>query len=498
MIEEVDFETFCKNFGFKAYPFNSFTAEDERDFQSDLFISTKLYSPLLEAYESGANMLLIGDRGTGKTSITFDFIRQSDDNHLVCEIDDYRSLEKTYSNTDLYKFVLTALVNKFFVNVSSITSIRKKLSEDEKYLLSYYYVKFASDATRGITNRKVKEIQNSKVKSFLIKTYNFFRRPFNIATNVGINILSDVIKKSQGIDSGEASYKVSEYFPEVYAGVEEDFPESHNTLEAIRRFCEIANKVGFKKIVLILDKIDEDPRLDNAAENIAEFITPILSDNTFILDKSFQFIVCLWSVPLNFIKEKVRTQKVYNPEVVWDHSDLKAAYDRRVKVFSEKTPRTFNDTFDVDVTTDLKEELLDLSNKNPRDFWHLMNSIFREQYRLNAKKEKISKEATEKGMSRFVHKFNFYEYYPRKVNARRNSMDVYGYIRHLLKLEHPSFTRNQLNEKAGTGSSTQNYTVGMESLGLIEKEATDKGEVRYRIRDPKVRFALYKGIKIGE
>jgi hypothetical protein len=36
----------------------------------------------------------------------------------------------------------------------------------------------------------------------------------------------------------------------------------------------------------------------------------------------------------------------------------------------------------------------------------------------------------------------------------------------------------------------------MENLGLIEREASDKGEVRYRIRDPKVRFALEKGIEI--
>lgn len=77
-------------------------------------------------------------------------------------------------------------------------------------------------------------------------------------------------------------------------------------------------------------------------------------------------------------------------------------------------------------------------------------------------------------------------------------MDVYSYVRHLLRLEAPNFTRNQLNDRAKTGSSTQNYTVGMESLGLIEKDVSDKGEISYFIRDPKVRFALANGIEISK
>lgn len=101
-------------------------------------------------------------------------------------------------------------------------------------------------------------------------------------------------------------------------------------------------------------------------------------------------------------------------------------------------------------------------------------------------------------MREFVGQFNFYEYYPRKANARANSMDVYSFIKHLLKLDETKFTRNRLNEQAGTGSSTQNYTVGMESLGLIEKDYADKGEAIYRIRDPKIRYAIENGVDISK
>ncbi|WP_454915114.1 hypothetical protein [Xanthobacter sediminis] len=144
----------------------------------------------------------------------------------------------------------------------------------------------------------------------------------------------------------------------------------------------------------------------------------------------------------------------------------------------------------------MKDEILELSNGNPRDLWHLMNRIFRAQYSINARTNVIEKAAIQKGMTDFVKNFNFYEYYPKKANARSNSMDVYAYIRHLLHLDSLTFTRNQLNSKAGTGSSTQNYTVGMESLGLIEKDVSARGEISYQIRDPKVRYAIAHGIEI--
>lgn len=290
--------------------------------------------------------------------------------------------------------------------------------------------------------------------------------------------------------------QVSEYFPEITAGVESAIPKAEDTLEALRRFSALAKNSGFSRIIIILDKVDEDARLENAAEEIADFIEPILTNNKFLLDEQFQVVVSLWVVPLNFLKEKVRTQKINSPEVRWEFDDLRRAYDRRVQVFSGELSRTFEDTFAPGIPLSTKDKILELCNKNPRDLWHLMNRIFRAQYDIDASSKHIGNDAIEKGMAQFVEKFNFYEYYPKKANSRANSMDIYAYIKHLLQLDSHIFTRNKLNEKAGTGSSTQNYTVGMESLGLIEKDVSDKGEISYRIRDPKVRFAIAHGISI--
>lgn len=326
--------------------------------------------------------------------------------------------------------------------------------------------------------------------------YNFIRNPLNLFANAGATVLADIVAKATGV--GEISSRVTQYFPEIAAAVQTDLPQADTTLEALRRFSTLARKVGFRRIVFILDKVDEDSRFDNAAEEIADFIQPILTNNKFLLDEQFRVVISSWVVPINFLRDKVRTQKIYNPEIRWGYDDLQKAYDRRVSVYSSGAASSFESTVSPDVGPEQKIEILKLSNSNPRDLWHLMDRIFRCQYGTDASAELISQQAVEQGMADFVRQFNFYEYYPRKANARANSMDVYAFIRHLLRLDGATFTRNQLNDKAGTGSSTQNYTVGMENLGLIEKDVSDRGENNYLIRDPKVKYALAHGIEIAK
>lgn len=78
-------------------------------------------------------------------------------------------------------------------------------------------------------------------------------------------------------------------------------------------------------------------------------------------------------------------------------------------------------------------------------------------------------------------------------------MDVYSFIKHLLKLPDSKFTKNQLNELASTGSSTNNYVVSMESLGLVVRtEEKLGGGVVYKINDPKIIYAIKNNLDISK
>lgn len=158
----------------------------------------------------------------------------------------------------------------------------------------------------------------------------------------------------------------------------------------------------------------------------------------------------------------------------------------------------FGGFFTDNVTSKDIEQLLTLANHNPRDLWHIFNSLFHKQYAIDPNSSLISQEALSEALADFVLNFNYYEYYPRKKNSRRDSMDIYRYINHLLKLPDSEFTANQLNSYAGTGSSTNNYIGSMQTMGLIVRTDSKVGAgIVYRINDPKVIYAIKKGLKIS-
>lgn len=202
-------------------------------------------------------------------------------------------------------------------------------------------------------------------------------------------------------------------------------------------------------------------------------------------------------MPFNMLKDKVRTQKIFCPQVSWDKSDLTAAADRRVAVFSKGAVSSVGQLFSDGAATNGFNDMLTLSNRNPRDLWHLLDKSFRAQFKIDPTADKISEAAVAQGIDDFVCQFNFYEYYPRKSNSRANSMDIYAYIKHLLKLDEVEFTKNQLNDRAGTGSSTQNYVSAMESMGLVERSGSAAGSATFKIRDPKVVHALSNKLEIA-
>ena len=170
-----------------------------------------------------------------------------------------------------------------------------------------------------------------------------------------------------------------------------------------------------------------------------------------------------------------------------------------MSVFSDGKVVNYKFIFEDSVQRESIDEIFGLSNGNPRDLWHVLNCIFLNQYEVDSNSNKISENAIKAGIVEFVKGFNFYEYYPRNPKAKSNSMDIYSYIKHLMKLNTIEFTKNQLNIQANTGSSTNNYVVGMENIGLVVNTGVkNNGGVLYRINDPKIIYAIKNDIEISK
>jgi hypothetical protein len=294
----------------------------------------------------------------------------------------------------------------------------------------------------------------------------------------------------------EEDGQIQEYFPELKLNVTYDFFDQDISLRLLKKLGEISNKLGLEKPTIFLDRLDEDNRFENDADKISEFISPFLTNTNLLSISEFQMIIYIWTTPFRFISELVRTQKYYCPQLNWRKEDLESLLNQRLSVYSNKKLTNYKTLFKESVSEDELNDIFAISNSNPRDLIHIFKILFEEQFRSQPDDQKISSASISNGLKRYVLDFNYYEYYPRKSNARANSMDVYSYAAHLLKLDTDEFSKNKLNESAGIGSSIHNYVVSMEKIGLIENIGQDKGFATYKIKDPKIVYCLKNGLEL--
>ena len=491
------FSNFYQKFNLTEYPFNTFTTEDEK-LRSDLFVEPVDYSLIKDAFRNSRTIIMAGNRGTGKTAIVFDLIRNAPSNSFFIYLDDFSSLSETPNIQDFYKlfgeFLINSLMNKAVENRKRIS----KLSKDDKLFLSQLIVNYMTPSTRQNLAAKIDKIQLSLLKWAI----NFLSKPIRLTLNYG---LSAGVKLINSTFASQFSLPIIEtdsvlsILPEIKFSSDTSFTDIDSSYLLLTRICQLIKRLGYSNVIIFLDKIDEDSRFTNDGEQIAQFIKPLLTDNKLLLCPDLQFAVSLWSIPFENLKSSIRTQKFYCPMLEWHKFDLIRAFNQRIEVYSQPhKAREFHDFFSSDITDEEISLLLTLANRNPRDLWHIFNALFHSQFALNANADTFSRGAYQEALSDFVRNFNYYEYYPRKKNARRNSMDIYSYINHLLKLSSPEFTANQLNQVAGTGSSTNNYIVAMQAMGLIVRTDTKIGAGSvYRINDPKIVYALQTGLRIS-
>lgn len=372
-------------------------------------------------------MIMVGDRGSGKTAIILDFLRRSTNDHmskkLIVNIVDFSSLKVGFSASDLYKFTIESISRELFERIADNNVSVRKLSREDKISLSYFLHHFVPTHTKAELKRKIESIQIGRVKRSFAWIYRVLRVPANVGINAATHFLGDLLSKTLGTNvPGESTFR--EYLPDYSPSAQNDFNDAEASYSRLKQLIELTRRLGFEKVVCILDKIDEDPRFGNAAEEIADFIEPLVTDTKYLLDKDFQVVVSLWIIPYNMLRDKVRTQKVYCPILDWSTRDLENALDRRATVFSEGKIQSFRTLFAADVTDEQIAYMFALANKNPRDLWHLMDKILHAQYSSGIEVSFISNDTMNRGFDNFVSAFNFYEYYPRKANAKASSMDT--------------------------------------------------------------------------
>ena len=492
------FKNFYQNIGFDSYPFRDRTAEKENI--TKLFIKPLDYSLLEDVLFSNQTAVICGNRGTGKTIMLSDLKTKVHVNKLVCFIDNYEAIPLENNILDFYSLILQGITKNLVVHLASNRKILKKASIDDKIFLSFLIMKYSDSITDDQLYSKIENVQ----LNYLQKLVNKFTLPLTFFLNYGTTAITNFGNEFLTRYFGAYLPSISEgnirkIFPDIHFAIANEFKSVEISYSLLDKSLQLIKEVMGSIPLVLIDKLDEDIRLENDAEIIANFVKELVCDNNLLLNPNIQLFISVWQIPFSYLSTIFRRSKHYVYDIGWNQQQLEIVLNHRLSVYSVNKINDYHSLFDPDVSNDDIENNFILSNSNPRDLWGIFDAIFNAQYSIDSNSKSICKQAVKNGLHYFVEHFEFYEYYPKKKGARKNTNDVYSYINYLLKLKNTDeFTHEELRQVASTGGSTTNYITGMMNIGLIKKTDNKRagGAIIYKIKDPKVSYAIFNNIDI--
>lgn len=365
----------------------------------------------------------------------------------------------------------------------------KKAKYEDKVLLSFLIMKYGNSITDNQLQTELESIQLSWVQRIINKISTPLTRILNYSTTEITNFGNELLTKQFGsylpeVNEGE----IKRIFPYIQFKIENQFKSVDISYSLLERALQLAKRLTGAVPVIFIDKLDEDVRLENDAELVSEFIKDLVCDTKLLLNSDIQLIISVWQIPFSLLSTIFRESKISLYTLSWKYKQLETVLDHRLSIYSDGKISKCRQLFSADVTEEDLFNIYALSNSNPRDLWGIFDSIFSAQFSIDANSNRICRGAVVEGLQNFVENFQFYEYYPRKKKAQRNTNDIYSYIGFLLKLKNTTeFTNEELRLAASTGGSTSNYITGMMNIGLVKKTGKKRhgGAVIYQVSDPK-------------
>ncbi len=243
----------------------------------------------------------------------------------------------------------------------------------------------------------------------------------------------------------------------------------------------IIEKLGYKKLVVFFDKIDEYTQLKSQIDSIVEFIEPITTDTSLIYSSEFGFEFLLWNKLKEKMKEKqVRFDKSRPIDINWDKDEMKKMLSRRLSFFALHKSN-MNEVLGNEQQLD---RIIEMANGSPRQLTMLLSRIYEEQSKIDNSANAFSKEAVNLGMQNFSQTFEYELFFP--------GMSIKDVVNRILKVGKIKFSISDLASATKKSPQTaSNWIRTMKNVGFVEEIEGDSGKTKiYRVTDPKIIYMI--------
>jgi len=486
-----------KNIGFIKNPFSKFSAEEEKEFHTEIFYPPTFYNTLLDDLKTGTSRFILGQRGHGKSSIIHKLkIDLEKSNVLTIIIDRFDEISLTNNKIEILNLILTQFVTKYVVFLEKNKEVLKKLNKNDKEELALLIKLFFKPLTTSEFEKKYNSVTKIERKNLFKKIYNYLIHPTNALLNTGVLITAKLVSESLKLPE-DIETKYTDFLREF--DIKSDYNANNDEkklLKSKRQLKELLDKLNliakksyFKSSVILFDKVDEFQDLEQDIDKIANFSKDLLTDTELLMQNDIAIAFSLWSEVKPTLSRTVRFDKFKEIDIRWRTNDMIPLIDKRIKYFSGRD-RKFNDLFDSG--TEVKD-VINISNKSPRDLISCMSDI----YDYQSTKPDVSRfdgTSVSKGLIKFAKRYDYLSMYPSKTAKNK---DVLTIINNILRIKKTSFSIKDLNQTFNQKSNWSRRQVELMLKYNLIKENMILGpnnEKVYDVLDPKIIHLIKRNI----
>lgn len=484
-------------------PFLQRSAEDELDFLQEIYYKPIYYDELIDNAINGSSRMLIGQRGLGKSATIHFIFKDLKKQHtlplLITRYDDI-PLNKNEPYF-LYK-VMQSMCNGIAAHLFTNSKDRKKLTKNQKNRLAFFIELFFNPDTSEDYILLAKEIKKKHKWNILRIFYNKTLPLINGLLSGAVEFGSDFINKSIGLNVNNIDIEgvAREYLKEADLVRINGIPmhevvlwDKEKLIKLLRQLMDITHTLGYKSCVVLFDKIDEYPAVNDDVNKIVDFIKDILLDTDFLYTPKLSVIFSIWSDAKRALnKAGVRFDKFEDINIEWSEKELESLIDLRLKFYSlNKDEIVSLKTLVPDVGD--RNLILELADKSPRALIKLLGTFYSLEH-YSADIICFKPETLANGMLRYCRS---YDYYSNQSLKKGGKNDLYNWINKLLSLKLITFTNDDVkNAFVITPKTASTYIQSFQRLELIRENIrpNKNGETVYEIIDPRLKFLISRGV----
>lgn len=357
------------NLGFDKNPF-AYTNADEEENLEEYFISPPYYENIQGDYNSPSSNIVLAPRGSGKTAQRKMIEIWSKDKPVLCvtydrfELGNNQSLDDITLNYHLKNIIQQTLIH-LTIWLSEYPDTLNNFTKEDKKNLNVLCHNYLGEITASDVNNVVNNLKsvNEKIKKYWNEHIGFLD-----------TLLNFILKK----------YDLPQLdLPQIN---QEEKKLSQSYKYQLEIIYQLATRLGFKSIYILIDKVDETHLTSNDPNSTFRLIEPLIKDLETHSLKGYAFKYFLWDKIYDKILASARPDRIQINSLVWSKEKLLQMLSQRLKAFSKNEIYSINqlyNNFFSEITAD--EMIIALSWRSPRNVIRICQEIIAEQSLINTR-----------------------------------------------------------------------------------------------------------------